>query len=344
MSMLPSFRVKLGPLRRYLDDVAVTEIVVNAPREAFVLRSGYGYMVREEVPGLDFDVLESLTRLIASYSAQNTNEEAPLLSASIPADLDSELEASALNVKKYRVQCVRPPATEQGKVLLAIRKQALFDVTMDSLANRGFFDHVNNAAATTDEQNTKLLELYQRGEWMSFLELAVVAKKNIIVSAGTNTGKTTLLNALMKMIPAHERIGTIEDAREVRVIQPNCFNLLYSRGGQGVAKVTDEELLRACMRLSPDRIMMGELRGPEAYAFLESTMSGHPGSLSTIHAGSPDEMWDRLVSYALRGSPGLSREDILALARRSVEVVIQLAYDKLKDKRYIAEIYYANAK
>ena len=161
-----------------------------------------------------------------------------------------------------------------------------------------------------------------------------------MISAGANAGKTTLLNALLKEIPQHERIVTIEDAREIRPRQRNCLHMLYSRGGQGVARVTAVELLEAMLRLTPDRPIMGELRGAEAYAYLELLNSGHSGSITTIHADSAVLAFEQLTLLVRESDGGrdLPRGDIRELLHLLVDVVVQM---KKTDGRFrMTEVYY----
>ena len=133
----------------------------------------------------------------------------------------------------------------------------------------GAFDRVNEPPADSEDTDKKLASLYRDCAWPAFLRLAVKTKKNIVVSAPTFAGKTEFINMLLKEISPAERIVTIEDARELRPPQANAVNLLYSRGNQGTANVTPVELMEASLRLSPDRVIPGELRGAEAYVALE---------------------------------------------------------------------------
>ena len=116
---------------------------------------------------------------------------------------------------------------------------------------------------------------------------AITMKKNIIISGGTSTGKTTFTNAALRAIPNDERLITVEDAREIDLQHPNRVHLLASKGGQGRANLTTQDLIEACLRLRPDRIIVGELRGAEAFSFLRAINTGHPGSISTLHADTP---------------------------------------------------------
>ena len=131
---------------------------------------------------------------------------------------------------------------------------------------------------------------------MGFLRAAVARRKTIVISGGTGSGKTTLLNALVKEIPRSERLVVIEDAPEIRLDHPNAVGLVAVRGGLGEAQVDADTLLAASLRLRPDRILLGELRGREAFAFLRAVNSGHPGSITTVHADSPAGALDQIAA------------------------------------------------
>jgi type IV secretion system protein VirB11 len=148
------------------------------------------------------------------------------------------------------------------------------------------------------------------------------------------------LNACLQEIPDQERLVTVEDAREVRVRQPNRVHLLSSRGGQGRAQVTPQQLIEASLRLRPDRIIMGELRGVEAFAFLRAINTGHPGSIATIHADSPHMAFEQVALMVLQADLGMTRPQILDYVRQVIPIVLQLQRGEA-GKRYVSEIYYA---
>lgn len=287
------------------------EISINRPGEIWVekLCGGRG-MERFEVPELTFGHLHTLARLLAQYSEQEVSEEAPLLSATLP--------------NGCRVQVVLPPAVEAGTIGISIRKQALLDLSLEGFAKRGAFDHVNNSEATQQANDAHLRELYKAGRYPEFIEAAILAKKNILISAGTSAGKTTFLNACLKAIPSEERIVTIEDTREVWPSQPNRLHLLASRGGQGRAKVTPQQLLEASLRLRPDRIILGELRGDEAFTYLRAINSGHPGSITTIHGDSPALAFEQMALMVMQADLGMDRMQILKYLSLNLPIIIQL--------------------
>jgi type IV secretion system protein VirB11 len=177
---------------------------------------------------------------------------------------------------------------------------------------------------------------------MEFLRKAVRSRVSIVVSGGTSTGKTTFLNALLKDVPEEDRIVTIEDTRELKPVTPNTVALLASRGGQGRAKVTPQELLEASLRMRPDRVMLGELRGTEAFSFLQAINTGHPGSLTTVHANSARSVYERLALMVMQSGIALEKRDIIDYLKDVIPVVVQLA--RLPDgRRVVSEIVFTKA-
>jgi len=153
----------------------------------------------------------------------------------------------------------------------------------------------------------------------------VRSRRNILVSGGTSSGKTTFLNALLREIPADERLILIEDTPELAVEQLNHIGLLSVRGELGEARVTTNDLVSASLRMRPDRIILGELRGPEAFAFLRAVASGHPGSMTTIHADSPATAIEQLVMLVLQSGTRLARGDVRHYVRQSIDLFVHLS-------------------
>lgn len=322
MSQVP-IETYLRPLKPFLDLPGVSEISINKPQEIWIEKLGFsGGMECHHVFELTFSHLHTLARLIAQFSEQEISEETPLLSATLPGG--------------YRVQVVLPPATEPGAVGISIRKQVLLDLCLEDYQERGAFSEVNKGA-TQRNADQELAEFLREGRYREFLETALRIKKNILISAGTSAGKTTFLNACLKAIPMEERIITIEDTREVMPCQPNRIHLLASRGGQGRARVTPQQLLEASLRLRPDRIILGELRGAEAFTYLRAINSGHPGSISTIHADSPRLAFEQLALMVMQADLGMERPQILEYVKSIIPIVVQLERDS-EGGRIISEI------
>lgn len=316
----------LRPLGPFLTQDGITEISINRPEEVWIEKRGE--MEFHTVPELDFPHIRTRANLVAKYSEQQISEETPLLSATLPGG--------------YRVQVVLPPAVEAGQVAISIRKQALLDIGLEDYERLGAFEGINKKTAQDLENEERLNFLFKEGQYLEFIETAVFAKKNILISAGTSTGKTTFLNACLKVIPERERLLTIEDAREVKISHPNRVHLIASRGDQGLAKVTAQQLLEASLRLRPDRIILGELRGVEAFAYLRAINSGHPGSITTIHADSPQLAFEQLALMVLQADLGMERPQILEYIRAIIPIVVQLKRGE-RGHRYISEIYYREA-
>ncbi len=315
----------LLPLKKVFDQDGVNEVSINRPGEAWVEKMGD--LERVEIPEFNLNHLKSLSRLIAQSTEQRISEEAPLLSATLPAG--------------YRVQIVFPPACEPGTIIFSIRKQSTLKWTLDDYEKMGAFDSTTYEEEV-DEKDIELARFLKKKDTKSFLEHAIKYKKNIIISGGTSTGKTTFTNAALRSIPKDERLITVEDAREVDLSShPNRVHLLASKGGQGRANVTTQDLIEACLRLRPDRIIVGELRGTEAFSFLRAINTGHPGSISTLHADTPDMALEQLKMMVMQAGLGLPPDQVAAYIKNVVEIVIQLKRGA-KGRRYISQIYFKN--
>ena len=222
---------------------------------------------------------------------------------------------------------------------MSIRKQTIMNLDLDQYEAIGAFQNtiVRQQANPVDKQ---LRELLNAGNVKDFIKQAILAKKNIIISGGTSTGKTTFLNAALKIIPSTERIITCEDAREIMIPHiPNRVHLIASKGGQGRAQVTMQDLIEACLRLRPDRLMLGELRGKEAFSFMRAVNTGHPGSISTLHADTPALAMEQLVLMIMQAGLGITRDQIKSYVENVINVIIQLKRGA-RGMRYVSEIYF----
>lgn len=313
----------LSPLKRYFAQEGVSEISINRPKEIWI--EVFGEMYRDDIPEFDLEHLKALARLVAQSTSQKVSEESPLLSASLPDG--------------YRIQVVYPPACEIGTLAISIRKQTIVDFDLDKYEALGAFQ-ATAVRHEEDKLNSKLRALLDAGSVKDFIKEAVRGKKNIIISGGTSTGKTTFMNAALKEIPLKERIITCEDAREIDIKQiPNRVHLLASKGGQGRSNVTTQDLIEACLRLRPDRIIVGELRGQEAFSYLRAVNTGHPGSVSTLHADSPALAMEQLILMVMQAGLGITREQIKQYVENVIDVIIQLKRGE-KGKRFVSEIYF----
>jgi len=313
----------LLPLKQIFDREGVNEISINQPFEAWV--EAKGDMYREELTNFDVEHLKSLGRLIAQATEQRISEEEPLLSATLP--------------NGFRVQIVFPPACESGKVVMSIRKPSILKWSLEDYDKMGMFD--STSVGEIEDKTTQVLaKLLELNRIKDFISKAVVYKKNIIISGGTSTGKTTFTNAVIRSIPHEERLITVEDAREIDLnTHANKVHLLASKGAQGRAKVTTQDLIEACLRLRPERIIVGELRGAEAFSFLRAINTGHPGSISTLHADTPNMAIEQLKLMVMQAGLGMSPSEITNYIKNVVDIVIQLKRGE-KGRRYISEIYF----
>src|SRR5690606_12508814 len=172
----------------------------------------------------------------------------------------------------------------------------------------------------------ELLEVRERRDYAGFFRKAVAYHKNIVVAGATGSGKTTFMKSLVNHIGQAERLVTIEDARELLISQPNVVHLLYSKGGQSSSNVSAKTCMEACLRMKPDWIILAELRGDESFYFIRNCASGHPGSITSCHAGSTAQAWDQLalmVKASNEGS-GLEFSVIKRLLMLTIDVVVHI--------------------
>jgi type IV secretion system protein VirB11 len=315
----------LRALRPLLANPEVTELCINRPGEAFVeLRTGWK---REALPFADFDWCLRLAKLVANSTRQRIDAESPLLSASLPSG--------------ERIQIVLPPATSQDCVAITIRRPSDQVWSIDELTQSGLFRATRRAADALDETEVELLRLLEAQAYVDFMRLAVNSRKNILVSGPTGSGKTTYTKALIREIPSDERLITIEDAKELVLDRhPNHVRLFYSKDDQGLARVTPKQLLESCLRMKPDRILLAELRAEEAFDYLRNVNSGHPGSITSVHAASAELAFEQLVLLVKqsRGGQEMARADIKNLLYLLVDVVIQFGVER--HQRFVKEIWY----
>jgi len=320
-----ALRLTLRSLEPLLSNPEVTEVCINRPQEAFI-ETGSGWH-RESLPFATFDWCRRLAKLVANSTRQRIDESSPLLSASLPGG--------------ERIQIVLPPATTQGCAAITIRRPSEEVWSITDLCKRGIFRMTRRASDSLDATETELLRLLNEKDYESFMRLAVVSRKNILVSGATGSGKTTWTKALIREIPAEERLITIEDAQELVLDRHvNHVRLFYSKDGQGLARVTPKQLLESCLRMKPDRILLAELRAEEAFEYLRNVNSGHPGSITSVHAASAQLAFEQLM-LLVKQSPGgreLARADIKNLLYLLVDVVIQCGIEH--HERFIREVWY----
>ncbi|KAF8818571.1 P-type DNA transfer ATPase VirB11 [Rickettsia endosymbiont of Cardiosporidium cionae] len=318
---LKALETYLLPFHKIFSEEGVNEIMINKPCEVWIEK--YGNQRLEHISDLDLEHLLGLGRLIAQSTEQMISQQKPLLSATLP--------------NGYRIQIVFPPTCEPGVVALSIRKSGSLNVCLDTYANTGAFDHVSTEPSS--DKNREILDNYlKEHNILMFLKHAVLTKKNILISGGTSTGKTTFGNAMLSAIPSDERLITIEDTREIILNNhPNKLHLLVSKGEQGLAQVITQDLIEACLRLRPDRIIVGELRGAEAFSFLRAVNTGHPGSIATLHADTPIMAIEQLKLMIIQAGLGIPVDEIKNYINSVIDIIVQLKRGKA-GKRYVSEI------
>lgn len=339
-SLLFLYREIFGTL---LDDPSITELAINRPGEIFYEQRGRWCSI--EAPHVDMDMLSSFTTNVAVYNSQSFEAKtAPILSAVLPGG--------------ERLQSVAPPACPEDKMSITIRRPS-FDVrVLKGYEESGFFaelkmpgekspeaKRLSDLARSFNDRDFMLSEPREVLEEMrsTFLKEAVRMQKNIVVAGETGSGKTTFMKALMQEIPIDERIITIEDVPELMYGLPNHrnqVNLLYPSEGKGAAQITAESLMKSCLRMKPDRILIAELRGGETFDWVNACLSGHGGSITSCHAGSCRAVFDYLALKILQSEAGskLPNAVIRELLGLVIDVVIHM--HNIRGHRYITEMFY----
>jgi pilus assembly protein CpaF len=277
----------LGPLEPLMRDPTITDIMINGPKTAFVERKGR--LERVNVQFHDNRHLVQIIQRIAGRIGRRVDETSPMVDARL-AD-------------GSRVNAIIPPLALDGALLSIRRFSARPLQTSDLMANK---------AITAD--------------MISFLQACITARINVIISGGTGSGKTTLLNALSAFIPADERVATIEDAAELRLQQPHVVRMETRPANiEGEGEVTTRDLVRNALRMRPDRIIVGECRGPEALDMLQAMNTGHDGSMTTIHANDTRDALSRLEMMIGMAGFDLPIWIIRRQIASAVQIVVQVA-------------------
>jgi len=212
---------------------------------------------------------------------------------------------------------------------------------MDQYEDQGFFESVKVTHGKLLEHEIRMLELLNGGNYREFLQMAVQTRQTIVVSGATGSGKTSFMKTLVNLIPEQERLITVEDTPELTIEkQPNHVRLFYSKGGTSASKLTAMDLIEATMRMKPDRILLAEIRDEAAYYFIEAANTGHPGSITSVHANSERDAFSRIETLMRRAEPARGMSDALLakIVRNTVDVVVHVG--KVAGKRRITGIYY----
>ncbi|QZO75931.1 CpaF family protein [Helcococcus kunzii] len=282
-----------GLLDSIINDDNITEVMINGIDDIFIEKSG---KLKRLDKAFESDrKLEDIIQKIVGLSGREVNQASPIVDTRLP-------DGSRVNV-------VLPPISLSGPVI-TIRKFSKDPMTIEKLIGYG--------SLTQDIAD--------------MLEILVTAKYNIFICGGTGSGKTTFLNALSNFIPKDERIITIEDSAELQIVNVDNIVRLETRNANnaGVGAVTIKDLIKSSLRMRPERIVVGEVRGAEALDMLQAMNTGHDGSLSTGHANSTHDMLSRLETMVLQGAAGLPLEAIRQQIASSLDIIIHLS--RLRDR------------
>ena len=329
----------LRPLQAYLNRPDVTEVTINRPGEIWV-KTYHGWQ-SYLIPKLSFSYLQSLTTALIAFNGL------PLSSIS-----------SVILPDGQRGQIVLPPTCVEGTLSISIRKHSMIVKSVDELWQDGAFNdydvvHINQSPSKPPNQrpvekkltqdiglnqlsliDQSLIKLKEARDIRNFLEQAVLSKRNIVIAGRTGSGKTTFARSLINKVPTQERVITIEDVHELFLPHhPNRVHLLY---GTGQGRVTAAECLASCMRQSPDRIFLAELRGGEAWDYLNSLNTGHPGAITTTHANSALQTFERMITLIKKSNigQGIDIEVIRRVLYATVDIILYFENFKLKEIFY----------
>jgi type IV secretion system protein VirB11 len=274
----------------YLKDDTINEICFNG--DGSIWTQDYNSVWTEHKNNISYEQMMAFAIPTASHKEDTLKTTKPILSATLN---DGE-----------RVQVVIPPVTKKGRLSITIRKPSKVRYTLEDFKKQGMFDNIihENERKVSPEEKI-LLSFYEKKEWDNFLIEAIKLGKNIVIAGATGSGKTTFMKSLIDFIPLHERLITIEDTEEIVFYKhKNFVQLFYPSEAKDGDPVTSATLLKSCLRMKPDRILLAELRGGETYDYLNILNSGHGGSITSLHAGSVKETFKRLSLMVLQNPQG----------------------------------------
>lgn len=324
-----SVREFLKPIEPILQHANTMELCLNRRGQAHVeLPDGWHVVA---VPEMTRERCLYLARAVATLLTDRIDRGKPILSGDLPTG--------------ERIQIVIPPAV-RGEVSITIRKPSTRRFSLEELEEQGMFELVREASHDLAPYQKEMLALKQARRFKEFLREAMRRRLTIVTTGETGTGKTTLMKALLAEIDIRERIVTIEDAHELQMPdRDNKVHLIYPKGAQaaeGAVPVTPQDLLASCMRMRPDRIFLAELRGSETFDFISLGLSGHDGSMTSMHAASPAAAFRRMGMLCMQSEQGraLPYDEVQSLLHMVIDVVLQLVRPESRRGRHIDEIYY----
>lgn len=303
-------RFLLQPVLDWLSDPRTEEVAINRPGEVFVRQAGT--FARHELR-LSYDDLEDIAILAGALRKQDVGPRSPLCATELP--------------NGERLQICLPPTVPEGTISLTIRRPGSRVSSLSEVSSRYDSSKWNlwqERKKAQEYSDREILGHYDQGDLESFLRASVEGRLTMLLCGPTGSGKTTMSKTLISAIPQHERLITIEDTLELVIPHENHVRLLYSKGGAAMGGVNAEHLLQASLRMRPDRILLGEMRDDAAWAYLNEVVSGHPGSISTIHGANPVQGFKKLFSL-VKGSPqGAALEDrtLIDMLAAAIDVIV----------------------
>ena len=334
---LPLLDFALAPFAEFMADDTIEDIIMNRPNEVFVRRGAT--TTRHEV-AVDFVDQQGIAILAAAIKGQNVGKATPLLSCDLPGGT--------------RLQAVLPPCVNDGTVALAIRRAKKTSPTLDQLAAGGIFSGVEPLRDGFSRATEALVALYHEAcratgpdqrhrAWTAFLRATMKARMTHVLCGEVGSGKTFFGMGLANEIPLDDRLVTVQDSDEWSALpHRNRTDLFYSKGGQGAANVTPNDLVEASLRLAMRWLLLQELRGAEAFSFLRARRSGHPG-LTTCHASNTREVFPTLALMVKQAPAACSVElsDIEASLKSLIDVVVH--FHRPEGRFAVSEVWFRHA-
>jgi type IV secretion system protein VirB11 len=320
-----TIRHLLGPVEEMMQEGGATEVVINEPGFGFI--ESNGQWQERTLPEMTFEKCFSLGIAIAQYTNQLLSPEQPIMSASLP--------------RGERIQVVIPPACERNTVSITIRIPSSATKSMEDYENDGMFSDIITAKRTLSAQDMELKGLLETKNYRAFFEKAILSKKNIAIVGDTGSGKTTFMKTICQLIPTDERIITIEDVRELFLLKHrNRVHLTYSSQGGGLSKIDPATLVKSTMRMKPDRVLPAELRGAEAFDFVDLLTTGHAGSITSFHAENCGVAFERfaLMCKKHENANTYTHSELLRLLHMTVDVIAHV--ERRGSTRRFSEIYF----
>ncbi|MER9592053.1 P-type DNA transfer ATPase VirB11 [Mesorhizobium australicum] len=323
----PQLRLLLNPVLKWLEEPRTEEVAINRPGEAFVRQAGV--FTKHPLP-LSYDDLEDIAILAGALRKQDVGPQSPLCATELP--------------NGERLQICLPPAVPSGTISLTIRRPSSRVTELKEVSSRYEYSRWNQWRSRKERQERQdetILQHYDNGDLEQFLRACVCGRLTMLLCGPTGSGKTTMSKTLINAIPPQERLISIEDTLELAIPHENHVRLLYPKDRAGVGAVTAEQLLQASLRMRPDRILLGEMRDDAAWAYLSEVVSGHAGSISTIHGADPVQGFKKLFSLVKSSPQGAAVEDHTLLDLLSAHIDVIVPFRTQGDVYEVGEVWLA---